>query len=270
MLLHHVQPHVLDRTVEPLTVERLEQELDVSIPSRTGRRASSRYRFLAYVDAINPEGGGVWLVEFKLRGALQPVEMIQLSRQIRWYAWAYQRWSGQRVLGVLVDERLNEVPKPPRMVQGRKKDEAKVPSHAKDQHCTADDYVAVCHAYGVPVQEATRDALAARKWHQRVPIQFREGELVEAGTELVAAAKLIGQLDSGELYPVRNSRPGNCNGCRYKAICPNPRDELYLDDLYERRPPKRDLDSTLNLPITSTPTNGQLPEPQLELERIAA
>jgi hypothetical protein len=55
---------------------------------------------------------------------------------------------------------------------------------------------------------------------------------------LVSAAKLIRDLDSGELHPIRNAGP-HCNRCPFREICPTPDDQLYLEALYERRIPKR-------------------------------
>ena len=74
------------------------------------------------------------IVEFKLRKQLTPVKLIQLSRQIRWYAWARQQVTDRKVVGVLVDERLNEAPKPAGF---NKNGEL---SHAKNQVTTPELY----------------------------------------------------------------------------------------------------------------------------------
>lgn len=229
MLAHYVA------TAEPFRVAPdLEHEFVVPIPSRSGKRASNAYRLHGFIDAYRPDGP--WLVEFKLRGRLVPVQRLQLDRQIRWYAWAWWQQSGMKVRGVEVVERLNEAPKPPRILKSGK------PSHAKDQLCTADAYRLACRTCDEPVNPETEAALEARRWQQRVPIVFRDGELEEAGREMVSAAALISQLDAGKLVPLRN--PGaQCDWCEFREICPAPDDQL-VDSLYERQPPKRDRQTT--------------------------
>jgi hypothetical protein len=140
------------------------------------------------------------------------------------------------LVGVLVDERWNEAPKPARMLTSYNRPR---PSHAKDQRCTLDSYLAICEEYNERPREETEEALRTRRWQQRIPIPFREGELDEAGLELVSAAKLIQQLDSGELYPIRNSKPANCRYCQFKRICNDPMDRVYVDLEFERQVPKK-------------------------------
>lgn len=229
-------------TAEPFAIEpSVEFELNVPIPSRTGKRPSSRYRLLAFIDGWerDDDGRGVWLHEFKLRGTLTPVALIQMSRQVRWYAWAWERWFDQPVYGIKVHERWNEAPRPARLVQGRKKGEDKVPSHAKDQLTTADAYLAACEEHDVTFDPDTLAMLKQRRWQQSTTLILRESEKVEAGTELVTAARLIHQLDSGALYPLRNVKRSNCNGCRFREICPAP-DEALVDEFFSRVPPKRE------------------------------
>lgn len=230
--------HYID-TAEPFELDPvLERQLFVPIPSRSGERPSSRYRLQSYLDGTRDIDGRPWLVEFKLRNTLTSVELIALSRQIRWYAWAYWQESGVKVAGVEVHERWNEVPKPARLVQGKRKGQERVPSHAKDQVTTVGKYLDLCGEFGVEPNPDTLAALRRRRWQQRVPIMFRDGELEEAGRELVSAAKLIRDLDSGELMPLRNAIRSNCSGCSFREICPNPDSEL-VDDLFERVEPKR-------------------------------
>lgn len=221
---------------------RLEGELNEPIPSRTGKRGSSRYRFQGYIDGFRRDHEDhEWIVEFKLRAGLTPLELLQLSRQIRWYAWARQRETGVPVVGCVVDERLNVAPKPPRLViKSRKKGETTYgPSHAKDQITTPELYISVCEEFGDEPKPETLDALKRRVWQQRQPILFRPGELEEAGRELVSAAKLVRDLDLGHLYPVRNAQLQLCRGCRFREACANPGDRLYLDVIFERTEPKR-------------------------------
>jgi hypothetical protein len=224
----------------------LEAELNVPIPSRSGRRMSSRYRFQSFIDGWwVDEYGQAWVVEFKLRGELWPAWLIQLSRQMRWYTWSWSHHSGIVPVGVMVDARLNELPKPPRLVQPKSKadrafanEDGLVPSHAKDQLCRVDDYLCLCGEHGVEPSPEAVDNMRQRRWQQRVPILFRDSELEEAGKELVTAAKVIRDLDSGELYPLRNAHPRNCKGCRYRDICPAP-DAGLVEQFFERTEPKR-------------------------------
>ena len=113
-------------------------------------------------------------------------------------------------------------------------------SHASNQHTTPEAYEFACAHYGVEPHIETLNHLRTINWQQRVPILFREGEIEEAGRELVSAAKLIRDLDSGELHPVRHATTMTCPSCRYRDICPTPEDELYVDSLFERTVPKRD------------------------------
>jgi hypothetical protein len=236
ILLHYIET-TDDWRADPET----EHELLTPIPSRTGG-ISNRYRLLAYIDATKQIEGRTWLVEFKLRSTLSKAEMIQLWRQTRIYAWAWWQVTGEKPAGVEVIERLNEPPQPVRMVKGkRKSDPELVPSHARSQMTTPEAYLDACLEYEVVPIPNTLEELRARRWQQTFPIQFRDGELEEAGRELVSAAKLIQMLDSAELYPVRNAKPQNCRGCQFKEICPAP-DPGLVDALFERVPAKQDRD----------------------------
>jgi PD-(D/E)XK nuclease superfamily len=235
ILIHYIES-TEDWRAEPIT----EWELLTPIPSRTGGR-SNKYRLLAYIDAVREIEGRTWLVEFKLRRTLSGAEMLQLERQVQRYSWAWWQVTGTKPAGVEVVERLNEAPQPVRMVQNRRRAGEKVPSHAKNQMTTPEAYLDACSEFEVSPVPDTLEALRQRRWQQMFPIQFRDGELEEAGKELVSAAKLIRDLDSGELYPVRNAKPQNCRGCAFKEICPAP-DPGLVDALFERVPPKRDRD----------------------------
>jgi CRISPR/Cas system-associated exonuclease Cas4 (RecB family) len=216
----------------PGTLTRVEDALDVPLPSRGAGRSSSRYRFLGYIDGYLE---GPWIVEYKLRDSLQPLWLIELSQQTRWYAWALQRLQGgSGPVGVIVDERLNEAPKPAAITPKTRK-----VSHTAHQLTTPESYLAACEEMGEdPHDDVVRD-LHSRVWQQRHQIPFRPGELEEAGEALVSAAKLIRDLDSGEFQPVRNAVPMLCRSCRYRRICANPHDELFVESLYERTVPKR-------------------------------
>lgn len=241
MLLHYMDTAA--ETGEDLPCDRsLERELLVPLPSRTGQRKSNRYKLLSYLDGTRTVNGRTWLREYKLRTNLTPVWLIQNYRQIRWYSWGYWQETGDKPAGVEVVERWNQAPKKPRIVKAKRKGEGidgMVPSHAKDQLCTAADYAAVCEEYGVEPSQETLEELGSRKWQQTVPILFRESELDEVGEELVSAGVQIHALDTGEILPLRNAKAQNCNGCQFREICPSPDNEL-VDALFERVPAKRD------------------------------
>lgn len=234
MLDHHA-------TVAPeLVIERPEHELLVGIPSRAGRRRSNRYRLRAYLDGLHEDEQGWWLYEAKLRGQLTSLAMMALARQTRWYAWATRELFDIEPVGVIVEERLNEVPKPARINKGRGKDPQPVASHAKDQLTTPQLYRDACARTGQEPDPETVEALAARRWFQMERIIFRPGELDEAGRQLVSTAQLIHELDSGARAPVRNPGRARCPGCPFREICPTPDDVDLVDALYDRKPPKRD------------------------------
>lgn len=229
VLLSHYIENAEPIEMEPIT----ERRLLVPIPSRSGGRASSRYRLICYIDATTTDESGTWLVEFKLRRRLSSVEQIARQRQLRWYAWAYERETGEAVVGVKTIERWNEVPKQPRVLKSGK------PSHAKDQLCTAEAYRAVCGELEGDPDPETVEALERRRWQQVVPVIFTQTELSAAGDELVSAGRLIHLLDSGGLTPLRNVKQSNCAGCAFRDICPEPENAVLVDSLYERKPPKR-------------------------------
>jgi hypothetical protein len=224
----------------------LEDRFEVPILSRGGRHLSTKYRLEGYIDGFTVLDGdeGEWIVEFKLRGSLTPRKYLTLSRQHLWYAWARSRTTRRSVVGVIIDERLNEVPKPARaVIQARRKDGVEYrPSAAIDEMTTPESYLELCEELGAYPKnhEEKLAALKARRWHQREQILFRPGQLQEAGRELVSAGMLIADLERGDRYPIRNGQRLICQGCRYSDICANPQDTLYVDTLFERTPPKRE------------------------------
>lgn len=218
---------------DSLLVGQTELALDVQIPSRSGRRASTRYRFTGFIDSVKREQTGDWLVEFKLRGALSSVEQVASMRQIRWYAWGHEQQTGRIVAGVIVDERLNQVPKAPRILANG------LPSHATNQVTTPGLYAAACREHGIQPSEDTLAALADKRWQARHTIFLTRDEIAEAGRQLTSVANLIGQFDSNLLYPTRNPSQFRCPSCAYKDICNTPTDADLVDALYDRVPAKR-------------------------------
>jgi CRISPR/Cas system-associated exonuclease Cas4 (RecB family) len=249
----------------PLTLDRLEHELFVPLPSRSGSGDSNRYRLQVLFDGVHTDSEGrVWLVEFKLRGELSSLELIANSRQIRYYAWAWERETGQPVTGVIVDERLNAMPKPPKIKNGKKgegreeeievevKDKEtgevtgtkpktvwRMPSTDKAQITTPELYVAACAEYGVEPDAEMVESLGTRAWSQRRDVFLTPTEIEESGKELVSLGRQIAAIDSGQIFPVRNVKPQNCRGCRFREICNEPNDKDLVDSLFERRPAKR-------------------------------
>lgn len=230
-------------TAEPLgNLTRLEGHFDEPAPARTDTgRSSSRYRYQGYIDGytVDPDGRP-WLVEFKLRTSLDPIEMLERQIQYAWYAWAYERRTGTRPVGIIIDQRLNEEPKAARLVQAKsfKRDGRMVASHAKDQVTTLEAYRETCEATGEEPRLDTELALAGRVWQKRVPIIFRPDELQRAGEEIASSARLIHLLDNGTIQPVRNASTMTCLFCRFKAICATPH-APEVDLLFTRKPPKR-------------------------------
>jgi hypothetical protein len=221
-------------TTEPLYgLRRIEEEIVVKLPSRGGKRSSSVYGFQCFLDGYTDENGERWLAEFKLRGRLTEPVLLERQRQPRWYAWAESRSGKKAPLGVIVDERLNDIPKDPRRLKSGR------PSHAKDQMTTPEAYAQVCHEAGELPKLDVVQALRQRQWQQRFPLMFRPGELDEAGQELVSAARLIRDLDSGLLAPIRNAKRMTCSYCKFREICSQPEDELVVDALFQRTEPKR-------------------------------
>lgn len=219
---------------ESLMVDQIELELDVQIPARSGKRASTLYRFSGFIDAVKRDKTGDWLVEFKLRGQLSSLEQVAFMRQIRWYAWGYEAQTGRPVAGVIVDERLNQEPKPARILASG------LPSHATNQITTPGLYAAACREAGQLPQPETLAALADRRWQERHTVFLTRAEIEEAGKQLTSVANLAGQFDSGLLYPTRNPSQFRCPGCAYRDICNTPTDADLVDALFDRVPAKKD------------------------------
>lgn len=261
-----LEQYAVEEDTRPVPLEGLgglEQELLVPLPSRSGKGDSNRYFLQVFFDGVyEDEEGRIWLVEFKLRDNLSALELITNGRQIRYYAWAYEREHGRPVAGVIVDERLNAQPKPPKIVNskkgvgvevevdvldketkeptGEKKTVWRAPSTDKAQLTTPALYEAACEEYGVDVDPEMVAALADRAWSQRQRVFLTPREIAESGTELVSLGRQVAAVDSGEVYPVRNVKPQNCKGCRFREICNDPHDTELVDSLFDRRPPKRD------------------------------
>ena len=68
---------------------------------------------------------------------------------------------------------------------------------------------------------------------------FTQTDLEIAGRELVSAAKLIHSLDSGDRFPIRNTKAMICRGCDFKKICASPTDRKFVDMQFTRGVPKR-------------------------------
>lgn len=237
-------------TAEPLKITDPEFRLELPIPSRTGRGVSNRYVFEGYLDGIATMDGRLWLAEYKFRDSLSDYEDIARDRQTRRYVWAAERQLGVAIAGVIVDERLSEPPKPARWVKAKRKGEGlppydekgrgRLPSEAVDQLTTSALYVEACLEADVDINAATVAALDARHWQKRHRVIFRRSEIEEAGRELVSAAHQVQLLDSGVLFPVRNSAAWRCRGCQFKDVCRNPADRELIETSFERRPPKRE------------------------------
>lgn len=221
---------------EIMVLDQLEREFLVPLPSRSGKGVSNRYQLHAFFDGIHTDPAGrIFLVEFKLRKSLSSYEQVANNRQIRRYAWAYRQETGEDVAGVILDERLNAVPKPPRVLKSGKV------SEAKDQLTTSIQYKAACEAVGQEINPDVVAALDDREWQKRHTVFLTNDEIEEAGRELVSLGQQVQALDSGSMYPTRNVKPQLCNGCRFREICNHPEDRDVVDALFKRVPAKRDL-----------------------------
>lgn len=221
-------------------LDRLERELLVPIPSRTGRADSNRYRLQAYIDGVHTDADGRdWIVEFKLRKKLTAFELIAKARQVRWYAWAWRKETGREIAGIIVEERLNAVPAPLKLNQNG--------TPSKVQSCRPETYIA---AFDDREDESDPDVVAklqAKEWMKRHPLILEPRELDEAGRQLASAGSLIHQLDTGALYPVRNPSPLRCPGCAFREICGGGEGDTELvEALFERRPPKHERKENVN------------------------
>lgn len=223
------------RHAQRLPLDSVEHPFDVSVPSRTGKRASNRYRFTGYLDGVHHDAHGrAWIVEFKLRKTLSTLETLVLDRQGRRYAWAWWQHTGEQIAGVIYDERLNEAPREPKVLASGKT------SSDKRQVTTDALYLQSCRATGTTPDTDTAAHLAARQWQQRHVVVFRPGELAETGAELVSLARIVADLETGRITPVRAPSPRRCPTCFYRAACPDPTDTELVDAQYERVPAKRD------------------------------
>lgn len=236
ILTHYVE------TVERLALTGLEQEIEVSIPSRTGARKSNKFRYLCFFDGIHTDDSGEWIVEFKLRDNLTALEKIVRDRQIRWYAWAYREQTGIEPVGVIVDERLNRPPVSPKILRSG------MPSRDKDQFTTRALWGEAFRGAGGDWntlkdsdREAIREALDnfdARRWQARHTLFFREDEINEAGHQIVSAARQIALMDAHDLYPTRNPNPSRCGGCEFNDICTTPTDRELIEATFSITTPK--------------------------------
>lgn len=228
---------MLDHYVTISTEPRLplidrERELLVPLRARSGKRRSTIYRLHAFLDGVHIDAEDrPWIVEFKLRGRLMTLEQIVLSRQIRWYAWAWREATGREPAGVIVDERLNELPHSVRV--------NKDGTVSRVQSCTPEAYTLACADREQEPHPETLTALRSKTWQERHRILFRSEELDEAGWQLTSTAQLTQLMDSGALYPTRNPAPQRCGWCPYRPICADPSDRDLIEALYTREPPKR-------------------------------
>lgn len=216
-----------------------ETEVSVAAPSRSGRGRSNRYRFAGYLDGLAvDEAGRTWLVEFKLRGNLTPLQRALLDRQTRWYAWAARETMGVDIAGVILDERLAGAPGPVTLNKPGA-DGLRVPRRGQAQ-CDPAEYEAACVTAGVEPDADTLAGLHRKRWHARHYITYKRVELDEAGAQVASVARLVGDLDAGRLHPVRNPSPARCGGCAFLDICAAPWESGVVDALFWRVPPKRD------------------------------
>lgn len=198
--------------------------------TRQGGR-SNAYGYLCFVDGVCVDDhGDPWIVEFKWRGRLDPLEWVHRSPQLAWAVWA-ARETGLPVVGVVLDERLAEAPAPVAL--------NKDGSPSARQRCRVDTYLDACAQTGTTPNPKTVDQLRQRVWQRRAWIRYTAAELEFAEQALAGLATRVGQLDRGQITPVRNASPYTCPGCLFREICMTPHDHELLDALFDRVEPKR-------------------------------
>lgn len=264
-LLRRIFAHYIATTTRIEGCHSPEQKFVVPLPSRTGRRSSNRYELDARIDLIKTDDYGDWVVEFKLRAQLTPLHILTRQPQIRRYTWAYEKYTGRQLAGIIVDETRKAAPNEPRMVKAKKMSEAqksyraeckaagveedkerfndladRVPSHAKDQGCTVDAYRKNCADHGVEPEQETIDELALIVWGQRERVFVTPRELETTARELVSAGKQIHDFDSGAVLPIANVSPRTCGGCRFRDICGDLTNTEFIDSQFDRRPPRHE------------------------------
>lgn len=264
--------HYVEDSVRMENFGQIEREIELPIPARNSERASSKYRYLAKLDGHATYRDHPAITEFKFRGQLTELAVVELQPQYRWYAWAYAKeidWHGP--VSVLIDERLAVAPNPARLVKASAKDivcpaclsvpgdpcvdpatlkptrgyhderkEQMTVSSAVDQVTTVGLYERACFDNKAFIDNNVLAALKDREWGRRHVLTFTPRELHEAGLELVGGARLVASLDKGDLYPIRNGSVMNCRGCRFKEICREPQNSFVVESAFEKRPAKRD------------------------------
>lgn len=212
-----------------------ERELNVACPSVTGADGDSNtYRYQAFVDGLcSDQQGRLWIVEFKWRSVLGELEWASRSPQLAWSVWAARK-EGLDVVGVILDERLAEAP---RAVAFNKDG-----TPSARQRCRPETYEQACREAGVEPNPKTLDALRRIQWHRRTAVRLTDRELQLAERALAALAARVGQLDRGQLVPVRHASPFTCRGCLFREICADPDDSELVDALFDRTPPKREME----------------------------
>lgn len=174
--------------------------------------------------------GEMWYVEYKLRKSLTSVEYLQRDFQTKLYVWGARRL-GVPIVGVIMDETLNELP-----AEVRYNNDGR-PS--KTQTCSADDYRKGCISGGYVPDPLVLKKLELRKVHQRVPIYYEHFDLEDIEATINAAYAHITYLERGIIRPTRIRNPMLCRLCTFNQICEHPEPDA-VDFLYDRRPAKKD------------------------------
>lgn len=217
------------RDADPLNLTDPEREVRVPVPGVEG------FELHGFLDGVHEdEDGPVWIVEFKLRESLTDSAMVALGRQFRWYAWAWRELHGVEPAGVIVDERLAEVPGPVVL--------NKDGSPRKGQAQTsADLYLAACEKAGATPDETTVEKLRRKVWQRRHFVEFLRFELDEAGAEITSAARQVAAFDANRVRPIRNPHRSRCGSCDFRDVCPDPSgSEDLIRAAFETRVPKRE------------------------------
>lgn len=224
-LSHYAHTMPLLRLAEP------EKKLLVKIPGLRGWQLDMR------LDGVVDAEYGLYPFESKFRNQLSSHEMIEKSRQPRWYAAGWREETHQIPAGFIVDERLAKAPEPDSPVKINKGGEI-----SKVQSCTPGLYLATCTLLGeepdAEVLERAQRRHDPATYHRRVVIRFTHRELDEALEQMRSEAHAIRLHERGVLTPIRNPNPQRCPGCAYRDICTEPTRPM-AEAFFDFAPPKR-------------------------------
>jgi hypothetical protein len=173
---------------------------------------------------------GIWITDHKTASSAPSDKGIDYDDQITGYCYGTWRWLGQIPRGVVYNSLIKQIPKEPRMVQGKRKDEGLVLSTAKDQLTTPDLYQAALIEQGLMKRgrilseehALCMGALLARGWDpffRRYEVMRNAHELESFEHHLVNEYRDMVEAydDPAKRYPNRST--WTCPRCPVNKIC---------------------------------------------------